>query len=160
MNLQAHQRWVGLVVGLLGMSVVIQGTALWLATSDPSFAVVEDYEQKARDWDKSRAIAARSAELGWTADLRAKPLHRGVQLELTLTDQQGEAIEGARVSLVAFHNARANNKLRNELPHLSGALYGQALPLTREGLWEFQLEVRRGADLFTDVMRKSIVVEG
>ncbi|QDU66786.1 FixH family protein [Engelhardtia mirabilis] len=160
MKIQAHHRWVGMIVGLLGMSFVIQFTALWLANSDPSFAVVEDYERKAHDWDDFQAQVAHNAELGWRADLRTSPLARGVEVVLTLTDGEGAAIEGAEVALVAFHNARAGEKLRVALPHISGSRYGMALPLQRAGLWEFQLEVRSGDDLFTDTIRKSVAVGG
>lgn len=156
MKLQAHQRWVGLVVALLGMSVVIQMTALWLATSDPSFAVVEDYEAKARDWDRTQAQAGRNLELGWTTELTTAPLPRGVALELSLTDRAGVPIDDARVRVVAFHNARAADRIALDLTPLGEGRYGAPLPASRAGLWELQVAVERGADRFTDVRRATL----
>lgn len=154
-----HLRWGGLVVGFLGMSVVIQLTAVFMSSREP-LGLVENYEQKSANWDEHRAQLAKNEALGWQVDVRTRAIQGGAELIVELTDGFGERIEAAEVSAVAFHNANAGAKLRVDLPELAGGGYGRALPLERAGLYEIQLEVLHGGERFTAVVRESVAVGG
>jgi len=147
------------IAGLLLSSVVIQGTALIVALSDPSFAVEADYEWKARNWDRLRRQAQSSDALGWSFDLRTAPAPTAgeVQVRLTLLDREGVPVEGADVDVSAFHNARANQILTSRLPEVEEGIYGQTLPIRRSGVWEFRVEITRGKERFAGKVRKSVL---
>jgi len=157
-----HVVWIGIVCGLLLMSAVAYGTLLAFALMDPSFAVEEDYEQKARDWDRIARERARSQALGWQVELRtAGTVRRGTSaVELTLHDRDGAPIDGAAVELVAFHNARASHRLRARLHPEGGGRYVAELPLHRPGLWEFRLRIGRDDDIYVGTIRKMLAAGG
>jgi len=152
--------WIGLIVGLLGMSMVIYGIGVYFALNDPSFAVEPDYQGKAARWDEIRHEQKLSDELGWTADLETVPAqNRGeVDVKLTLTDSKGDPVKGAKVEVECFHNARAANIYKDTLPEISEGVYGKTMPLARPGIWEFRLRVTHDDDVFVKKVRKSVYV--
>ena len=42
--------WIGIIVGLLSMSIIIYGVGIILAVTDPSFALEPEYEKKADEF--------------------------------------------------------------------------------------------------------------
>ncbi|MFG0316370.1 MAG: FixH family protein [Planctomycetota bacterium JB042] len=155
--------WVGLVVLLLGMSVVIQGTALFLANSDPSFAVEEDYERKAAAWDDLARRRRASDALGWAADVstRAGDRRGDAVVRVSLADRNGLPVEAAEVVVETFHNARASRVLTDVLRTTDApGVYEATLPMRRPGLWELRITATRGEDVFLRTLRKSVLVGG
>ncbi|ANM31614.1 hypothetical protein ABI59_21715 [Acidobacteria bacterium Mor1] len=153
--------WIGLVVGLLLLSVGIQAAMIVIASSDPSFALEPEYERKALEWDALKRERQQSEALGWEVKLRALPATTRGQVELRLeaVDELGAAIDDARVHLEGFHNARLGDLRGWELPHQGDGLYSDLLPLQRAGVWEFRVRIERGDDLYVDRFRKSVVTE-
>lgn len=142
------------LVGLITVSTMIGAAALiYHAHADPSFAVETDYYDKAVHWDDSAAQERRNAELGWRLRLSAGPSEG---FELTIVDRLGLPIEGAAVSVEAFHNARSADRIALAPTDAGGGRYRQAAEFARPGLWEFRVIARRDADTFTAV--RQIVV--
>jgi nitrogen fixation protein FixH len=152
--------WVGLIVALLSMTVLTYGVGLILAISDPSFAVEENYEQKAENWDEIQRERHESDQLGWTIDLSVKPggIRGEADVSLELYDQWGKAIHEAIVEVECFHNARAADIQRTQLDFVADQYYGKRMMLQRSGLWEFRLRITAGDDIFVKKLRKSVVV--
>jgi len=149
-----------LLGGLMALVIGANLALVYLATSDPSFAVEQDYYRKAVEWDRKRAQDAHNAELGWTLELDvegARGADGRVGIVARLNDASGRPIADADVRLEAFHNARAGEILRADLAHGSGAVYRTALPLRRPGLWEFRVVASRGADRFTRTAMKELI---
>ena len=154
-----HVRWVGLVLGLLGMSVAIQGTALFLSSREP-LGLVPDYEDKAAHWNDHQEQLARNEALGWEVDLSVAAVPGGAEFVLDVDDATGDPLADAAVSAVVFHNANADARLPLDLTARGPGVYGVAAPLKRAGIYEIQLEIRRGDDLFTAVLRETVTVGG
>ena len=99
------------IVGVLAAVVIGANLILaYMAISDPSFAVEEDYYQKALKWDDKRAQDQRNTDLGWTIefDLAKRRAPDGtLELHARLTDAGGDDIPDARITVETFHNARA-----------------------------------------------------
>src|SRR5690606_24674164 len=151
------------VVLLLGSSVLIQGTAIYLASSDPSFAVVPDYERKAAEWDREAQLRRESDALGWSAEVETGAgARRGdVIVSIALRDRLGNPVEGASVSVEMLHHARASNVLSEILPESAAAgVYERTVALRRPGRWEFHLTARRGDELFLKTLDQSVVFGG
>lgn len=160
--LSPQMRWPALIVGALVLHVVASLVTVFIATSDPSHAVEEDYYQKALAWDERRAQDRHNRELGWQLDAEvAPPPAAGGTSTLTvrLADGSGRPLEGARIAVAAFHNARADQILRAE-PTANGAgSYACALAMRRSGVWELRFTVDRGSDRFTHTVRRHLSVE-
>jgi nitrogen fixation protein FixH len=147
----------GIVFGLLGLNACIVGTTVYLAHSDRSFAVEPDYYQKALSWDQTAAQDRRNAVLGWKTELTVGPRGgTGRAVCLRLKDSEGGPVAGAAVDLIAFHSARAGQRLAATLSEISPGLYQAALPIERSGAWEFRLTVRRGTETFTASLQQHV----
>ena len=145
------------LVGVITVSTMIGAAALiYHAHADPSFAVEKDYYDKAVHWDDSAAQQRRNAELGWRLSVSAGPSNG---LELTIVDALGLPIDGASVSVEAFHNARSAERVALAPAESGGGVYRQAAEFARPGIWEFRVVVSRGADTFTAVRQIVIGAE-
>lgn len=154
--------WIGMVVGLLLLSVGTQVALLVAAVNDPSFALEPDYERKAAEWDRLQAERRRSDDLAWEVQLRTAPaaVAGGVRVELELADAAGSPIHDASVAFDAFHNARASRIVHHRLPLGTDGIYRATLPLVPSGIWEFRLEITRGDDRFVRTLRTSVISPG
>ncbi len=141
--------WGAFVIAFLGGQVAMGIVAVILATGDPSFAVVPDYHEKAMHWDDSTQIQTASDELGWTASIELSAAADAVgarTIVVKLTDRSGQPIEDASLHLRAFHHARAGEPVRLSLRSHQDGHYTAAVPMRREGLWQFELGGTRGDD--------------
>lgn len=154
-------RWPVIIVVALGVHAVAWLGVAWLATSNPTYAVEEDYYAKAMAFDQTRAQRARNAELGWNLSVAATPAPvAGAEATLTvaLTDRSGAPVDGATVVVEAFHNVRADRILEARLRPFEPGRYAASLPMSRDGLWELRFTVSRGTEVFTDIVRQHLVV--
>lgn len=160
--LAPHVRWPLFVVGALVLQVVASLITIYLATSNPSYAVEDDYYHKALRWDEIRAQQRRNDELGWrmTFDVTPPaPTGESARLSVDLTDADGAPIDGATVTVEAFHNARADEILRAPFEARGDGHYRASLPMRRSGLWEFRFVSQRGDDRFTFVETRHLVLD-
>lgn len=153
--------WIGVVVGLLLLSVVTQLVGVFLAVSDPSFAVEPDYERKAARWDDHVEQQRENQRLGWTLQVRCEPTgDRGkVEVSVNLLDSFARPIEDAEVELEVFHNARASRILRGTLEHVRKDRYAATFDMRRTGIWEFRIAARRAGDLFTYTEKRNVALK-
>ncbi|MEO1718210.1 MAG: FixH family protein [Planctomycetota bacterium] len=143
--------WPGMVFGLIGISLTLMSITFYLAVSDESFGVEEDYYAKAVSWDESAADLAASRALGWNVDVTISPDldlsgKRGVMV--VLTDAQGEAVEAGVAPVFAFHHARRKQPVEFELARIARGRFSAGAPLERNGLWQVRLRFERGHDVF------------
>lgn len=149
----AHVFWPGVVIALMSISVVAMTTTMVLAISDPSFALVKDYEAKANDWNTTAALRHASEALGWSAALAIGDMEGaagGRALTVTLRDAAGAPISDALMRVVVFHPARSRERQTITLHELDTGVYTGEFSAAREGLWEFELMAERDADRFID----------
>ncbi len=149
-------RWPLFIIGLLVLQVAVGVFFVWKATSDPSFAVEEDYYNKAMNWEAAQAQAKNNQELGWViAESFSPPQVLGADptLEVSLTDAEGKPITGARLQVETFHNVRAGHILRATLDERDPGVYAAQLPMFRAGLWEIRYTVDLRDTRFTYVSK-------
>jgi nitrogen fixation protein FixH len=156
--------WPWMIGAALAVQVVSSLVVVAVATRDASYAVEEDYYQKAIDWDSKRAQDRANAELGWALDydLSAPSLPgERPQLEVRLRDRDGAPIDGAAVELEAFPNIDSGSIIRLQLADSGeGGTYSAGPDMRRDGLWEMRFTVTRGADTFTYRETRHLYVEG
>ena len=150
--------WPVFIVGLLSMNASIVAVTVYLAVRDKSVATEPDYYAKALAYNDTIQLRESSAKLGWKAEPTFRPGAdgRSIDLVVTLIDRDGNPIEGATVSAIAFASARSGDRQSLSLTHREGAggLYASPVRITRAGVWRVRLLARRGDDKFayeTDV---------
>ncbi|ODT01860.1 MAG: hypothetical protein ABS52_16185 [Gemmatimonadetes bacterium SCN 70-22] len=140
----------------IGIAVILAITVIgnvWLAvlvSRDEAFAVEPDYYQKAVHFDDELALRAESARLGWRVvpQLQLGTPSRAGSLTATVTDASGAPLTGARVEVLAMHNARASHQLTARLSESGNGSYSAPLDAQRPGEWELRFTVTRGGDRF------------
>ncbi len=154
--------WPWIIAGALAIHVVASLVVVFVATSNPSYAVEEDYYQKALHWNDKRAQDRTNEELGWILNLTVRPAATpGEQptLEVHLADAGGEPVDGAVVAVETFHNAHANDILRASLDAVGEGVYRTTLPMRHNGRWEMRFTVDRGQEHFTHAETRHLYVE-
>jgi len=152
MRIPAHVGWPAVIIGALALHVVVSLVTVWVATSNPSYAVEENYYQKAIHWDDKRAQDGRNIALGWKIAfdvVRSETAGQPATLELRLTDRSENPLPAAGVAVEAFHNTRAGEILRARMVTGHDGRCSAPLAVHRTGVWEFRFVVERGADRFT-----------
>ena len=155
--------WPWIIAGALALHVVGSLVVVFVATSNPSYAVEEDYYQKALHWNDKRAQDRTNEELGWSLNLTVRPAATPGEeptLEVHLADAGGEPLDGAVVAVETFHNARADDILRASLDAVGEGVYRTTLPMRHNGRWELRFTVDRGQDHFTHTETRHLFVEG
>ena len=147
--------WPIAVAALLAAGVGANVALMMFAIDDPSFSVEPDYYEKAVNWDRHEAIVRASDALGWTAAIEVAPadiLTGRAKVTVRLLDRDRRPVDGASISLEAFHNARASRIVKGTFAEGADHLYAAELPIRKPGLWEFRLEATRGTDRFYHVV--------
>ena len=154
-------RWPVLIIAALAIHVVVSLLTVVVATSNPSYAVEEDYYQKALAWDERRVQDRHNRELGWQLEVEVAPAAAAgsdPSLVVRLTDGNGQPLDGARVAVAAFHNARADQILRAELAATGGGVYACPLAMRRSGRWELRFTVDCDGERFTRTITRDIQI--
>ena len=89
-------------IGITGVLAVTVAANIWvakIASEDPSFAIEQDYYQKAIAWDSTLAQANRNTQLGWRLTPELGPIGTNGRLRVSarLTDAAGAPISAATV---------------------------------------------------------------
>ncbi len=151
--------WPSIVLGLLAMQAVICFAAVFVATSDPSHAVVSDYHAKAVAWDQQMDERRAGETLGWQSqlDIALKADMLGDRItRLSLQDAQGGPLTGAAVTVSAFHHARANQVVEAELNETAPGEYLAQMKMRKAGLWELAFVVSRGEDVYRFSIKQQV----
>ncbi len=149
-----HIFWPGFVVAILLTSVAAAAITVVAALSDASFAIEENYYEKAVNWDETARQRERNAELAWQIeiDLGVDANMRGErELVLSLHSAEGTALDGATISSELFHHARRGDALDLSFEPLGDGRYRTDARVTRNGLWELRTLIERGPDRFTEI---------
>ncbi|PWB71071.1 MAG: hypothetical protein C3F15_13115 [Holophagae bacterium] len=154
-------RWPVLIIAALSIHVVVSLLTVFVATSNPSYAVEEDYYRKALAWDARRAQERRNLDLGWQLDFEVAPQPAGgdPQLLVRLADRSGQPLDRASVAVAAFHNARADQIVHAKPAAAGDGVYSCPLAMRRSGRWELRFTVDCGGEHFTHTASRHIRLE-
>lgn len=140
----------------IGIALILAATVvgdIWIAivaSRDEAFAVEPDYYQKAVKFDDEMALREASLRLGWMVDptLELGTPERSGSVSAIVRDSSGALVTGARVEVLAMHNARASRQLAVTLAEGEPGRYRAPLDAQRPGEWELRFLVTRGADRY------------
>lgn len=145
-------RWPMYLGGLLLMSFTANAILVYIATRPNAPRPVEGYYEKSLEWDADAALVEASRQLGWIVEygIPDGPQYSSDAprpVDIVVTDLEGAGVVGLTGRLVAVRPADpALNQAGDlvELPHAPGH-YRTLLRLGAWGIWEFNLDVQRGA---------------
>ncbi|MDQ7007183.1 MAG: FixH family protein [Acidobacteriota bacterium] len=152
MVLKKGWQWPVFIVGLLVLGVGSNIALLVVARSNPSFAVEEDYYQKALAWDEHQAQQAINRELGWRLHFEldtAAPIPGTLALVAQVRDRRGADLDGASLEVEAFPIARSSHRQKLRLEPAGPGRYRAELNVERPGRWEFRWVVEHGEQRYT-----------
>lgn len=143
-------QWPVGIAAVLATVVIADVTVAIIAGRDEAFAVEPNYYQKAVHFDDEMALRAESQRLDWSLAPTLQLGRPGAPgtVSLSLHDSSGRPITGARVQLLAMHNARASHQLTASLTERGDGKYDAPLDAERPGEWELRFLVTRGGDRF------------
>jgi nitrogen fixation protein FixH len=157
-----HRRawlWPGIVIGMLTVHTLSGLIVVFIATSDPSHAVVPNYHEKAVAWDEQRAQQRAGEALGWTTQievaLAADTLGQRT-VRASIRDADGKPLTGASVTVKAYHHARANTIIEAQLKEAAPGQYIATMDLRRPGLWAFGVETSRGDESYLYTVNQQV----
>ncbi len=147
--------WPGIIVGILSVHTIACLVVVYIATSDPTHAVIPNYHEKALAWDQQQAKVRASSALGWTCEietaLEADMLgERSVRI--SMKDAAGEPITGAAVKLQTYHHARSGDVVDAEFGEGAPGEYVAMVTMRKPGLWGFEITATLGEDIFTQTI--------
>jgi len=150
--------WPWIIVGILVAGIVPNLVLVAVALNDPSFAVVDDYYEKARHWDEEMARRRASRALGWHVEFAVDPVEGRPgfrRVHATVRDRDGRPLQGCRIELETFHNARAAYRQKASL-EWDGRTHAATLPMRRAGIWVFRFDVTRKGEQFSETARREL----
>lgn len=133
-----------LVGGLLCLNFTVVGVTLYLAHSDPTFAVEPDYYGKAIRWDADEAARERATALGWTleVDAAAGLSSTGMRtLTIRLRDRESQPVMGAVVETESFSHRVASRRFAGACVERGPGIYQIDVPFLGEGLHEVRAAI-------------------
>lgn len=156
-----HVAWPLFVIALLSLSVVTVTITVVAARSDGGAQVVEDYYQKAVTWDEKQALQAASDTLGWQVSLTVEPapaLGQPRPVTLLVIDRTGAPVDDLQGTLTAYRPQFARPVAEHPLAAVEGTpgVYRHALPITRPGLWDFDIVATRDTLRFHTRIRREV----
>lgn len=139
---KARLFWVSLIVGLLGIQVLIGGTSIYLAVSDPTSAVIPNYYDAAVNWDSTRRARELTIQLGWKImPVVSEPTDGRRSIQIQVLSPGAEAVGGLNMSASIFHHARGSEIYQLRFQEVARGLYRATTTLTQAGLWQMDLQL-------------------
>lgn len=157
-SLPPHIAWPAFVISILLMGMVTTLYTVYLANQSPP-QVVENYYEKALNWDSEQAVAAASQALGWDLQLAIAPPQTEASeriIQVTLLDAAGQPITNLEGSVRARRPDQIGILAETPLMARPDGSYEGHLPLTKRGLWDLEVIVQREDERFVQTVRREI----
>lgn len=157
-----HIAWPLFVVCLLLMGVSWSMWVVFASRSDGGAQVIENYYEKAIDWDTRQKLMQESEALGWTVEVSMASASQSMPtggILLQFKDQMGMPIQGITGSVKAYRPQTTHAIKEMTMEAVSGqpGVYAQVFPEARPGLWDFEIAAQKDSFNFLKVIRKELV---
>ncbi len=147
----ARRRWLAFIGLFFAAQTTLWVWAIAMVSSDPSHAIVADYDARALDWDAQRARADESDALGWRATVEVDR----TRVTVRIADAHGAPVAAHDVSVALFHKAEAARRQAPTLHAVAPGVWQGAVDIHREGLWHVELD----ADRFSTTATVTVTVD-
>ena len=156
-----HIAWPLFVIGLLVLGVGWSLSVVFASRSDGGAQVVENYYEKAIEWDARSELLRKSAEAGWTVNLEyvsPGPTSEAGVVEIVFKDKEGEPISNLEGKVRAFRPQKTQPiaELTVSGSMVQPGIYRQAFPNAASGLWDFEIDVVQDSFRFLKTIRTEL----
>jgi len=153
-----HIAWPGFIVFLFVLGASVTLSMVWIARSDGGAQVVDNYYEKAVNWDETVSRRNAVERLGWKAFVSVERDADNRRLRLNVIDRDGLPVSGL-AGVVRLHRPEIAGSLAevilSEDPAIPGS-YRCAMPFGRNGLWDIEVEATLDTLQYWDRIRVEI----
>ncbi len=156
-----HIIWPLSVIGLLVLGVGWTMSVMFASRSDGGVQVVENYYEKAIDWDNTQKLMQQSEALGWQVELSVQRASAAVPeggLRVIFKDSAGQEIDGLTASVKATRpqTTRVIREMNLQSVVDMPGEYFQTFPEIQPGLWDFEISAHKDSLKFVRMVRKEL----
>lgn len=142
--------WVWMLIGIMGVTLLVNGTLITIAFRSPPGLVVENYYEKGKNYLYNQAQTQKDeARLGWNLELDLPKAHQRNNNESYLVravDRDGWAIEGAQAEFAAFRPAEYGKDFTLAMRDVGAGYYAADVNFSLPGNWDLIVTVQQGED--------------
>ncbi len=149
--------WPGLVIALLGSSMAMWGTMLYKVETIDQPQVVENYYQKAVDYDYIEATRAAARQTGWKVDVDASG-QQAKNVHIDVVDRSGKPVTGLK-GTVSMHRpdlGKAVGVAKLEPVRGQPGRYAVGVHPNRAGLWDFVIKTKHDGQALQFKVREEV----
>ncbi|HPF14774.1 MAG: FixH family protein [Planctomycetes bacterium] len=155
MNISPRTRWIGMIVGLLSLSVGVNLYVLFKFAGSPSETLEENWEQRSENWNAIQLQNTINRQLGWKASIQGwDTSQEPARVRLQLQDAEDKPLLDADVSYYMFHRAHPDVVYRGKAPMSTMGTYDWDIPSPKEGYWEIRIELTHAGQAFTQTWQE------
>ena len=140
--------WVWMLVGIMGVTLIVNATLITIAFLSPPGLVVEDYYEKGKSYLYNQAQSKEAAaRLGWDLELdlpREPKLNLAEAYLVRAVDKQGKAIEGGVAEFAAFRPTQNGHDFVLPMREVGAGYYATEVNFTLPGNWDLIVTVQQG----------------
>jgi nitrogen fixation protein FixH len=142
--MSAATKWTIAIVGLLAGNLIAMVVLMTVARSGAS-EVIPNYYDRGANYDREIDAAARSRDLGWSAEVTLV----GSTLAVHVRDRAGFPVDAARVQVTGYPRAHAAEVFDAALAAGESGMYRAALPGPAIGVHDVTVVIERAGSRFT-----------
>jgi nitrogen fixation protein FixH len=142
--------WVWLLVGIMAVTLLVNGTLITVAFTSPPGLVVADYYDKGKSYLYDQAKEEQAAQrLGWNLilDLPKVPsINQRESYLVRAVDRDGQPIIGAMAEFAAFRPVENGHDFVVSMQDMGAGYYAADVDFSLPGNWDLIVTVRQGED--------------
>ncbi len=145
MKLTYAQKFIGGMIGLLGLTVAGLVTSIVLASTTYDGLVTENYYRHGLRYGEERARELNTP--GWKVSLTAPKAAKG-PVVVTLADKSAAPLSGAKVTLKLYRPTLAGYDQSLPMRETEQGRFEADVDLPLDGLWDATIAVEKGSDRY------------
>ncbi len=152
--------WFLSLLGIVVVFLVVNATFIVFAVSTNPGLVSDDYYEQGREYEKNATtlLAARN-NLHWTSKLEIPKIiytNTPANYRFSAVDSRGVSIMDADVKFILYRPSDANVDFVQAVEQIAPGLYQTKLRFPLQGIWDLNLKVISGDDVFQQTRRVSV----
>ncbi len=142
--------WVWLLAGIMGTTLIVNGTLITIAFMSPPGLVVDDYYDRGKAYLYNQARHEEDVQrLAWDLilDLPKVPaINKSESYLIRAVDSDGVPISGADVEFAAFRPVEHGHDVIVPMREAGAGYYAADVAFSRPGNWDLIITVKQGDD--------------
>lgn len=147
MKLTYAQKFVGGMLGFLGLTVIVNAVIITLAATTNDGLVTENYYRHGLRYDQERARELNKP--GWSVALQApRVAQHTAPVVVTLADRHHAPLTGAKVMLKLYRPTRAGFDQHVPMRETAQGRFEATINLPLTGMWDATVAIDKGTESY------------